>query len=92
MKVKMKYTSIYREIMGKKDEEIDFSGETLEDLVEFLCFCYPHIASKLKDPQGGIEPSISFAINGQVNIEGDIKKIKLKENDEVEILYAFSGG
>ncbi len=78
MEVRVLYFAILRDIVGKSEEVVRFTGKTTEELKELL---------KNKYPEGGKYFEISkTAVNGEY-YEGE-----LKEGDVVALIPPVSGG
>lgn len=81
MKIRLKFFASYREVIGKKEMELDLKeGKRLADLLQHLYKKYP----RLEAFKEGIICSI--------NKEYAPLDAKLKEGDEVALLPPVSGG
>jgi molybdopterin synthase sulfur carrier subunit len=80
MKVKVLYFSQVKDKVGKNEEEIEFEGKTLKDLVDVLVNKYPNIEDILKR-------SI-FAVNESY----ETIDYNLQDNDTIAIITPVSGG
>lgn len=80
MRVKILYFSSVRDKIGLPSEEIDFNGETLNDLKNTLIEKYPQIRENLE--------KVMFAINQEY---ADLNTF-LKDGDTVAIIPPVSGG
>ena len=80
MKVKVLYFSQVKDKVGKNEEEIEFEGKTLEDLVDVLVNKYPNIEDIFKR-------SI-FAVNESY----ETIDYNLQDNDTIAIIPPVSGG
>ncbi len=78
MKLKILYFGIFRDITGKINETIDFTGKDLEDLKKYLNEKYPNIVNE------------NFIVS--INYKYVDGNEKLKENDEIAIMSPVSGG
>ena len=78
MILKLKYFGMVAEAIGKNEESLDFSKNSIEELDIELKNIYSSLNTM----------NYKFAIN-QSMIEGDEK---LNENDEIAILPPFAGG
>jgi len=80
MKVKVLYFSQAKDKIGKNEEEIEFEGKTLKDLVDVLVNKYPNIEDIFKR-------SI-FAVNESY----ETIDYNLQDNDTIAIIPPVSGG
>jgi molybdopterin synthase sulfur carrier subunit len=80
MKVKVLYFSQVKDKVGKNEEEIEFEGKTLKDLVDVLVNKYPNIEDILKRSM--------FAVNESY----ETMDYNLQDNDIIAIIPPVSGG
>ncbi|MBX0312639.1 MAG: molybdopterin converting factor subunit 1 [Sulfurihydrogenibium sp.] len=80
MKVKVLYFSQVKDKVGKNEEEIEFEGKTLKDLVDVLVNKYPNIEDILKRSM--------FAVNESY----ETMEYNLQDNDIIAIIPPVSGG
>ena len=80
MKVEILYFSQIKDKVGKSSEVLEFTGNTVSDLVEFLAQKYPNAKDVLEKSM--------FAVNEEYV---DKQKI-LKEGDKIAIIPPVSGG
>ena len=80
MKVKVLYFSQVKDKIGKNEEEIEFEGKTLKDLVDVLAKKYPDIKEILKGSM--------FAVNESY----ETMDYNLQDNDMIAIIPPVSGG
>jgi molybdopterin synthase sulfur carrier subunit len=80
MKVKVLYFSQVKDKIGKNEEEIEFEGKTLKDLVNVLVNKYPNIEDILKRSM--------FAVNESY----ETMDHNLQDNDIIAIIPPVSGG
>ncbi|WP_299227663.1 molybdopterin converting factor subunit 1 [Sulfurihydrogenibium sp.] len=80
MKVKVLYFSQVKDKIGKNEEEIEFEGKTLKDLVDVLAKKYPDIKDILKRSM--------FAVNESY----ETMDYNLQDNDMIAIIPPVSGG
>ena len=80
MKVKVLYFSQVKDKIGKNEEEIEFEGKTLKDLVDVLVNKYPNIEDILKRSM--------FAVNESY----ETMDYNLQDNDTIAIIPPVSGG
>jgi molybdopterin synthase sulfur carrier subunit len=80
MKVKVLYFSQVKDKIGKNEEEIEFEGKILKDLVDVLVNKYPNIEDILKRSM--------FAVNESY----ETMEYNLQDNDTIAIIPPVSGG
>jgi molybdopterin synthase sulfur carrier subunit len=80
MKVKVLYFSQVKDKVGKNEEEVEFEGKTLKDLVDVLVNKYPDIEGILKRSM--------FAVNESY----ETMDYNLQDNDIIAIIPPVSGG
>ena len=80
MRVKILYFSQIKDLVGKNEEIIEFSGETVRDLIEVLSQKYPNVKEVLNKSM--------FAINENYEKTDFV----LKDDDTVAIIPPVSGG
>jgi len=80
MRVKVKFFSSFREIVGQKELELNFNGQTAAQLWEQLVARFPELAK--------VGESKVVAVNRE---HSDLNAI-LKEGDEVAFFPPVSGG
>ncbi|MGB9766822.1 MAG: molybdopterin converting factor subunit 1 [Sulfurihydrogenibium sp.] len=80
MKVEILYFSQIKDKVGKSSEVLEFTGNTVSDLVEFLAQKYPNAKDVLEKSM--------FAVNE----EYVDKQAILKEGDKIAIIPPVSGG
>lgn len=86
-RVTVKFFGIFSELAKKRKEELEFEGETLQDLIDFMSTKY---GRKFRDRvQGRTEgPDVIFAVNGKISE----KDVSLNDGDEILISYPVGGG
>jgi molybdopterin synthase sulfur carrier subunit len=80
MKVKVLYFSQVKDKVGKNEEEVEFEGKTLKDLIDVLAKKYPDIEEILKRSM--------FAVNESY----ETMDYNLQDNDIIAIIPPVSGG
>jgi molybdopterin synthase sulfur carrier subunit len=80
MKVKVLYFSQVKDKIGKNEEEVEFEGKTLKDLVDVLVNKYPNIKDILKRSM--------FAVNESY----ETMDYNLQDSDIIAIIPPVSGG
>ena len=81
------------ELIGKK-AEIEWSGETIEDLVKFIVNKHGQKARKiLLDNTGKLDLTIQVMVNEEGYVQRDeFSQRSLKEGDRVKCLLLVGGG
>lgn len=94
IKVKVKFFTTLREIVGKKEEQVELSGSiSLDSLLKQLSKKHgkefeDYVYDELKNVRGHLQ----FLINGNSTSAMQGLKTKLKEGDQVAILPPVGGG
>ena len=86
--MKVYVPSALRSYTGQKDE-VDAGGATLQELLRELDRRYPGFRFRIIDEQDSIRPHIKIFINHDQARE---LSAPLRDEDEVSILLALSGG
>jgi MoaD family protein len=94
MKVHLKILlPVLPEAIGRKELEVEFVGETVNDLIEHLVTQYGRKAKQaLYDKQGKLDPVIQILLNGQEWITHDQLNTILKDGDNVMLMMMMAGG
>jgi len=94
IRVKVKFFTALREIVGKKEEQIEFSKPvTVEELLRHLSQRHgKRFKEYVYDEKGEVHSHLHFLINGQSTTTLQGFKTKLKEGDQVAILPPVGGG
>jgi len=94
VRVKVRFFTTLREIVGKKEEPIPLSGSvTLEALLKQLSKKYgKDFEDYVYDELGNVHGHLQFLINGKSASATRGLKTKLKEGDQVAILPPVGGG
>jgi len=92
--VKVKFFTTLREIVGKKEEQIELSSSfTLKALLKLLSKKYGRdFEDYVYDELGNVRGHLQFLINGKSASATQGLKTKLKEGDQVAILPPVGGG
>jgi len=92
--VKVKFFTTLREIVGKKEEQIEFScSVTVETLLRQLSKTYgKEFEDYVYDELGNVRGHLQFLINGNSVTALQGFKTKLKEGDQLAILPPVGGG
>jgi len=94
LKVKVKYFTYLRELIGKREEEYEFEKElTIGELIKFIAEKYGKEAERyLFEENGRLKEILSFLVNGKSIMSLDGPKTKLKDGDIVAIIPPVGGG
>lgn len=91
MKIKIRLFANFREVTGKKDLEIDVTGNTVRDAISSLIQAYPGLEPlMLRD--GEVKPYVNVLVNGMNVRDSDGMSSKIDEGDELALFPPVSGG
>lgn len=94
-KVTVKFFTTLREIVGKKEEQVEFSraSPTVESLLKHLSKKYgKEFNDYVYDELGSVRGHLHFLVNGQSVTTLSGLKTRLKEGDTLAILPPVGGG
>jgi MoaD family protein len=81
------------DILGRKEVEVEFIGETINDLIDHLVAKYgKKVLQALHDEEGKLDPMIQVLLNGETWITHDQLDAILHDGDEIIILMMMAGG
>jgi MoaD family protein len=81
------------EAVGRKDLEVEFAGETVNDLIEHLVARYGRRARQaLYDEEGQLAPVVQALVNGREWITHDRLDTPLQDGDNVVLMIMMAGG
>ena len=94
MKVHLKMLlPVLPEAVGRKDLEVEFAGETVNDLLDHLIAQYGRQARQaLLDERGQLDPVIQVLLNGEEWITHDQLGRALHDGDQVILMLMLAGG
>jgi len=94
VRVKVKFFTTLREIVGKREEQIEFSkAVTVKELLKKLSEKYGEtFRDYIYDTKGEVRSHLQFLINGKSTTTLQGFKTKLKKGDQVAILPPVGGG
>ncbi len=94
MKIKLKiFLPLLPEVIGRKELEVKFAGETVNDLIAHLITQYGRKAAKaLYDSTGKLDPVIQVLLNGKEWVTHDRLDTALQDGDEVMFMIMMAGG
>ena len=81
------------EAIGRKELEVEFDGETVNDLIEYLIARYGQKARQaLYDSGGQLDPVVQILLNGEQWVTHDRLDTALHDGDDVVIMLMLAGG
>ncbi len=94
MKIHLKvFLPALPEALGRKELEVEFAGETVNDLLEHLVARYGRQARKaLYTRQGELDPVVQVLLNGEEWVTHDRLDTVLKDGDDVVLMMMMAGG
>lgn len=94
MKVHLKVLlPVLPEVIGGKELEVEFPGQTINDLLEHLVARYGRKARQaLYDDEGQLDPVVQVLLNGKEWITHDRLNTPLQDGDSVILLLMMAGG
>lgn len=94
MKVNLKiFLPALPEVIGRKELEVEFAGETVNDLIEHLVVRYGRKAKQaLYDEKGELDPVVQVLLNGKAWVTRDQLDTALQDGDNVVLLMMLAGG
>ncbi len=94
MKVHLKlFLPVLPEAIGRKELDVEFAGETVNDLVEHLIRRYGRKARQaLYDEKGQWDPVVQILVNGEQWVTIDRLDTVLQDGDDVILMMMIAGG
>jgi molybdopterin converting factor small subunit len=94
MKVHLKILlPVLPEVIGSKELQVEFAGDTINDLIEHLIARYGQKARQaLYDRNGQLDPVIQILLNGEQWVTHDRLDTVLHEGDDVMLALMLAGG
>ncbi|MEE8391693.1 MAG: MoaD/ThiS family protein [Anaerolineae bacterium] len=84
---------VLSEAIGSKELEVEFSGETVNDLIEHLVARYGWKARQaMYDEKGKLAPVIQVLLNGKEWVTRDRLDTVLQDGDSVILMMMMAGG
>lgn len=81
------------EAIGGKELEVEFAGQTVNDLLEHLIAQYGRKAKQaLYDEKGELDPVVQVLLNGQEWVPHDRLDTVLHNGDHVALMAMIAGG
>lgn len=95
MKVTLKILALpmLSQAVGAKELAIDFEGETVNDLIEYLVKRFgPQAKQALYDERGELDLMIQILLNGKEWVTHDRLNTPLREGDTLAFMFLAAGG
>lgn len=94
MRVTVKFFTTLREIVGKREEEFEFSrGTTVKELLKHLSESYGQAFKEyIYNERGRVKSYLQFLINGKSITTLKGFETRLKDGDKVAIIPPVGGG
>ena len=94
MKIELKILlPVLPEAIGRKELEVEFAGETVNDLIDHLVSQYGRKARQaLYDERGKLDPMVQILLNGEEWVTHDRLDRPLQEGDHVFLMIMLAGG
>ena len=81
------------EALGRKELEVEFAGQTVNDLIEHLVARYGRQAKQaLLTRQGTLDPVVQILLNGEEWVTHDRLDTVLHDGDDVALMMMMAGG
>ena len=88
---KIKFTAALKRFFPDL-KELDISGETVAEVIQATEMQYPGIKEYLLDERGAVRQHMNIFVRGELIEDRETLQDALKENDEIVIFQALSGG
>jgi len=94
MRVRLKVLlPVLPEAIGRKELEVGFAGETVNDLIKYLVARYGRKARQaLYDEKGQLDPLVQVLLNGKEWVTHDRLDTALQDGDNVVLMIMMAGG
>jgi MoaD family protein len=94
MKVHLKiFLPVLPEAIGHKELQVEFAGETVNELIEHLIARYGRKARQaLHDSEGQLDPVVQILLNGEQWVTHDRLDTVLQDGDDVMLMMMIAGG
>jgi MoaD family protein len=94
MRVTVKFFTALREIVGKKEEEFEFSkGTTIRELLKHLSESYGQAFKEyIYSERGRVKSHLEFLVNGKSITTMKGFETKLDDGDKIAIIPPIGGG
>jgi len=79
--------------MGSQECDLEFAGQTVQDLLDHLLAAYGHKARKaLLDHEGKLDPVVQILLNEREWVGRDDLNRPLASGDTVDVMMLMAGG
>ena len=94
MKVNLKiFLPTLPEVVGRKELQVEFAGDTISDLLEYLVTRYGKKAKQvLFSEKGDLDPMVQVLLNGRKWVTNDQLDTTLHDGDEIVLMMMMAGG
>jgi MoaD family protein len=94
MKVNLKiFLPTLPEVIGRKELQVEFAGETISDLLEYLVTRYGKKAKQaLYNEKGKLDPMVQVLLNGREWVTNDQLDALLHDGDDIVLMMMIAGG
>lgn len=94
MKVNLKiFLPVLPKAIGRKELEVEFAGETVNDLIAHLVARYGQKARQaLYDGKGELDPVVQVLLNGKEWVTHDRLDTVLRDGDDIALMIMMAGG
>jgi len=94
MKVNLKiFLPTLPEVIGRKELQVEFAGETVSDLLEYLVTRYGRKAKQvLYNKDGDFDPMVQVLLNGREWVTNDKLDTALHDGDDIILMMMMAGG
>ena len=87
------FLPVLPEAIGRKELQVEFAGETVNDLIEHLLRRYGRQARQaLCDEEGRLDPVVQILLNGERWVPHDQLDTLLHDGDDVMLMLVLAGG
>ena len=81
------------EAIGRKELVVEFAGQTVNDLLEYLVAQYGRKARQaLYDEKGKLDPVVQVLLNGKEWVPHDRLDTTLQDGDSIVFMMMMAGG
>jgi MoaD family protein len=94
MKVHLRlFLPVLPEAIGRKELQVEFAGETVNDLLDHLIACYGRKAREaLYNQNGDLDSLVQVLVNGEHWVAHDRLDTVLQDGDELMLMILIGGG
>ena len=92
MKIKIKLLKPFSNAVGKSEMDLDFNGQILKDLIEYLSYQYPDLKKEFYSKTNELTEYICIFVNDKPASALNGIDTMLKNGDEILFFIPISGG